>query len=828
MAEERACVETVVTLPVEGRFHYTVPEHLEGALEVGHRVLVPFGGRRATAFIVALDSEPPEEIKDKLRPIVERLDATPLLPKDVLALATFAADYYLAPVGEVLKMALPPGLTAASIAKLKTTALGQSFLKGEQKILPNGTPFTEAQAKLLTDAVKGAGVRASKISPKLADPLIELGFLRRKDILGAHGMGGEVEVVERLMAEGPAIPFLSRAPTRRKVFDMLAEGPQDVEVLAQALGKPKVKTALKRLEADKVIRRYKVATSERPSRMPIPFSQYTTTPGESSAQGDKLPTLTEEQREALESILEALDNNTQGAFLLNGVTGSGKTEVYLRSIAHVLNAGHGAIVLVPEIALTPQLEGRFRERFGDEVVVLHSAIADGERRKRWLRLRKGEARIALGARSALWAPVQKLGMIVVDEEHDPSFKQGSDVRYNGRDLALTRARQAGCAVVLGSATPSLESVHLAAVGRLEELCLYERVGSRPMPTIEIVDLGDERRERKGSIHLLSRPLDDKLREVLEQKHQAIIFLNRRGFNTVVFCEDCGEARQCNHCDTSLTFHRAGRLMICHYCGHQEPLDVSCTKCGSRSMLPFGAGTQRVADEIQQAMPDARVLRLDRDSTSRVGSLDEVLQKFRNGEADIMVGTQMVAKGHDFPNVTLVGIILADASLAFPDFRAAERTFQLLTQVAGRAGRAEHPGHVIIQTFQPDHYTLQCAYSHDAEGFSQIEMASRDTASYPPFARIGLIRIESLSEQTAERTAQDIGQIAKSAIEIYGVRVRGPVPAPLARLRDRYRFMVLLFGPTPAKLSGAMRYVRGKLEPPKGVDLIFDVDATDLL
>ena len=422
-----------------------------------------------------------------------------------------------------------------------------------------------------------------------------------------------------------------------------------------------------------------------------------------------------------------------------------------------------------------------------------------------------------------------LGVVVVDEEHDPSFKQSSDVRYHGRDLALTRARQTGSLALLGSATPSMEAMHLVQTGRLTELRLPDRVAGRPLPSVEVVDLTEERRAMKGDLRLLSRALADGLRETIARGQQAILFLNRRGFNTIVYCEECTDARTCRHCDVSLTHHRAAEILQCHYCGHTERIGSPCRKCGSRAVVPLGAGTERIAEAVKEEVPDARVLRLDRDVTARTGALDEALETFREGRADVLVGTQMVAKGHDFPKVTLVGIVLADASLAFPDFRAAERTFQLLTQVAGRAGRADAPGRVIVQALQPRHYAIEAAVHHDSDRFFEVENQARAEAGYPPHARMGLIRVESPDPDRVLKVAATIAEIARSEAGAQQARVLGPAPAPIERVRDRWRRLVLVVAPTPARLVQVLRRIQSRMPAPsRNVNVVFDVDPVDLL
>jgi primosomal protein N' (replication factor Y) len=809
--------ELAVTLPVPGRFHYEVPEGLRGTLALGHRVLVPFGRRRVTGFVVGLSDELAPELAERVRPIEARLDEEPLLPADVLALATFCADYYLAAPGEVLKLALPPGLTAASVDSWTLTAAGRAFLEAPRGSLPGGERCTEQHLALLEAAKKRGGVRTHKVSARLAETLAAGGLIERRERLDARASEAQVELVVRAVEPREAWPRLKRSRARLALWERLAEGPVEVQALLEssALGDPRA--ALRALEKEGLVRRERVRREQ----------AHEGAHASGRAQEASLP-LTPEQASALAALTAALEAQSGAAFLLHGVTGSGKTEVYLQLIAHARARGLGALVLVPEIALTPQLESRFRARFGADVVVLHSAIPDAERRRRWLRLRAGEARIALGARSALWAPVSNLGVVVVDEEHDPSFKQGSDVRYHGRDLAIARAHRTQSVLLLGSATPSMETLQHVRTRRLVELRLAARVGDRPMPTVEVVDLAAEKRAMKGDQRLFSRALADRLREVVQRREQAIIFLNRRGFNTVVFCEACGDARSCPSCDVALTHHLAQRTLACHHCGHQERFDAPCKKCKGTAMSPFGAGTERVEQEVLAEVPDARVLRLDRDVTARAGMLEETLAAFRAQEADVLVGTQMVAKGHDFPKVTLVGILLADASLSIPDFRAAERTFQLLTQVAGRAGRAEAPGHVVIQTFQPGHYALTSALAHDADRFFELEAAARKSAGYPPFARIGLVRVEAGDQERARGAARLVAERLMRAAAGHEARVLGPSPAPIEKLRDRFRQQLLVFAPTPAKLNAVLARVRSELaEAPVRADVVFDVDPLEL-
>ncbi len=508
-------------------------------------------------------------------------------------------------------------------------------------------------------------------------------------------------------------------------------------------------------------------------------------------QRDAPPAPTAAQEVAIDAITQAIVNRGDASFLLHGVTGSGKTEVYLRAIDEVRRAGRGAILLVPEIALTPQLVGRFRARFGDDIAVLHSGLTMRQRDDAWQSLRQGRVRVAIGARSALFAPVADLGLIVVDEEHDPSFKQDEGFRYHARDMALLRAQYAGAVSVLGSATPSIETYYRANQGGIRLLSLPTRATGAMMPAVEIVDL---RRHRSGPTGhpLLSGPLHQAIGDCLETGHQAIIFLNRRGFSPSIRCAACGALAECPACSVALTEHRAQGALRCHYCDFQRAVAQPCIACGSPEYQRLGVGTEQLEKSIEESFPKARVARLDRDTASGEG-VEAVLDRLRSGEVDVLVGTQMVTKGHDIAGVTLVGVALADQSLAFPDFRASERTFQLLAQVAGRAGRAEAPGKVVLQTYQPDHPAVRLAASHDYESFYAEEIRARDEVGYPPFARLVSVRVHAGAEADARAATQALADAARQhpAVREGAVQVLGPAPAPLVRLRGRYHYRLLL-------------------------------------
>ncbi len=510
---------------------------------------------------------------------------------------------------------------------------------------------------------------------------------------------------------------------------------------------------------------------------------------------DAPPVLNEAQRAATTAIGRALrgeiEEDAPRGFLLHGVTGSGKTEVYLHAIGETLELGRGGLILVPEIALTPQLVARFRARFGDDLAVLHSGLSARQREDAWRALRAGVLKIAIGARSALFAPVPALGIVVVDEEHDPSFKQEDDFRYHARDMALLRAQRAGAVCVLGSATPSIESRYLAEQGRLGYLSLPSRATRATLPEVEIVDLA-RHREGPSRNPLLSAPLHRSLERCLAAEQQAILFLNRRGFAPSVRCGACGEVVECPACSVALTEHRRAGVLRCHYCDFATPPTEACPSCGALALERVGLGTEKLEEALAEIFAPARVARLDRDTASGEG-VEEVLAKLRRGEIDILVGTQMVTKGHDMPTVTVVGVILADQSLAFPDFRASERTFQLLSQVAGRAGRGDMPGRVIFQTFQPEHPAVQLAAQHDYDGFYRTELSARQELGYAPFSRLVAVRVNAGDDAKARRAVAELADLAAEMPVVRDgvVRLLGPAPAPIARLRGRYRHRFLL-------------------------------------
>ncbi len=638
------------------------------------------------------------------------------------------------------------------------------------------------------------------------------------------GLSGKVEgkiarpnEIHFAVVEDGADPArLSRAPSQAAVLSYLLAvgGRATVEEVAHAI--PGARESLKKLVERKLCR--------------IESEEVKATVRAGLEAGQHLA-LTPEQTVAVAALEGALSEGGFKPFLLHGVTGSGKTEVYLRAMEHALSLGKGGLILVPEIALTPQLVGRFRSRFGQRVGVLHSGLKDRERLHQWQALRRGDIQIAVGVRSALFAPVENLGLVVVDEEHDPSFKQEEKLRYHARDLAVFRARHCNATIVLGSATPSLETLENTRRGRYALLELKVRVDDRPMPKVELVDLRVHRPRQAGvEPPILSEPLKTAMAETLARGQQVILFLNRRGHSTFLVCEVCGDPLRCQACDVSLTHHLSMRRVTCHYCGTSLPKPPGCLGCGGK-LLELGAGTEKVEGEVAEAFPQARVARLDRDSATNAERLTELLASFARRELDILVGTQMVAKGHDFPGVTLVCVVLADTALGLPDFRAAERTFQLLAQVGGRAGRGKDEGRVLVQTYNPETEAVARVVAHDFAGFSEQELRWRKQLAYPPYTRMVAVRIEGANPDETARVAKQIGaRVAKKLPPpSHGVRLLGPAPAPVTKIKGQTRWQLLMKGPTHASLAPLAAEVEAlQAELPRSVKVTIDVDPVGML
>ena len=735
-------------VPLGKSFTYRVDD--SQAVRDGARVLVELGRRKVLGVVLHQQATPPADVPlEKLKPILAVLDEKPCLPDELRSFLLELARYYFAPVGEVLRLALP-ALERKQAQELKATA-------GKLK----------AVGRLVQ--VARAVEQPSETAP-------------------------------------PGLP-----DTRRKILEeLLANGALPVSELCQKFST--ARAHLKKLEAAGL-----VLLEKREKSLDPFFSQ--------QLKRDRPPQLNGAQSAAVQAINAQLEQRTAGQFLLDGVTASGKTEVYLHAAAHALAMKRAIILLVPEIALTPQLVGRFRARLGDEIAVLHSALSEGARLSMWRKLREGTLRVVVGPRSALFAPVQDLGLICVDEEHDGSYKQEEGVRYNARDMALLRAHRANAVCVLGSATVSLSSVAQVRSGKMVRLQLPERAHkTSELPSVELIDLNRVGSGPSGD-PLLSLPLHRAMEQNLAEKGQTILFLNRRGFSPSLICGGCGTISQCPHCSVALTLHRAGSSRLkCHYCDFSCAVPSHCDQCMGARFLEEGTGTERIEALLKEYFPQARVGRLDRDVAGGPKS-EAIVSRMRAGELDILVGTQMVTKGHDLPSVTLVGVLNADSALSLPDFRAAERTFHLLVQVAGRAGRADRPGKVLIQTRSPEHPAVVAAKKHDVTNFIRHELKQRKELSYPPFSQIALVRLEGKVEKEVQSEAVRIARVAEKAND--EIEILGPAAAPIFKVRDRYRFRFLIRSKTRAPLrESLLAVVRSPVH--RRVRLSLDVDPLNML
>jgi primosomal protein N' (replication factor Y) len=749
-------VAVALPLPVQTTFTYRVPDGLPWP-ERGVRVVVPFGSRRVVGMVTGpAQDDPSLSLKD----VLDVVDEGPLAPPPLVDLAGWVAEHYLAPPGECYRLVLPPAGIRASRAVARVTS-----------------PPGAGESDPVVSALAAGPLAVSTLARRLGgDPTARLLRLRRE---------GRVVVEQDLAAAGFRMvqvasltdePVAAAGKAQQEVLDRLREQGGRARVADLVRERQSLRGAIARLAAAGAVRVHE----ERDTRSPD------TLPPEPSARHEA----TAEQQAALAPVVKAVESGGFAPFLLHGITGSGKTEVYFRAAERALAQGRGVIVLVPEIALTPLLVRAAVGRFGATVSVLHSELSAGERHDQWWRIREGEARVVVGARSAVFAPVPELGLLVVDEEHESSYKQEESPRYHARDVAVMRARMESAVVVLGSATPSLESHVNAQKGKYTPLALPTRIGARGLPRVEVVD----RREamKAGADPVLTPALREALAERLARREQALLLLNRRGYATSLLCRECGQSASCPNCSVLLTVHHAGRTAQCHYCGFQTRAPQACASCKGEYLRLSGYGTEKVVEAVKAALPGARVDRLDRDRAQRRGEVAAVLAAFAAGETDVLVGTQLIAKGHDFPRVTLVGVVDADVGLGLPDFRAAERTFQLLTQVAGRAGRADLPGEVILQSHLPDHYALRLACAQDYAAFFTHEMEFRRTMAYPPAAALVNVLFRSREPVAASQDAQAVAaRLRELAAGRY--RVLGPARAPLARLKQEHRFQVLLKG-----------------------------------
>jgi len=810
--ESRSFVDVVVFSPARASedrpaFTYHVPEALDGRLETGSLVVVPFGSRRLYGVVVGLTDHPPVP---ETRPVESLVDPAPVLTGEQIALACWMRDEYMASLYECLELMLPPGMVGHADLEVR---LGDH--------IPEDAANTDAQAELLALLRRRGPLRGTQLDAAMggadwraaSEQLGRRGIVIRESFLAPpRAQPKHVDTV-RLIPEADEETGLEglRSEYYPPILDLLSEegGPVAARRVCQ-------ETGCTRYHLNKLEERGLIAFgTEEVWRDPLSDEVFVPT---------SPPPLTSDQGAVWEPIRQALSRRESRVFLVHGVTGSGKTEVYLRGVARVLDQGRKAIVLVPEISLTPQTVARFAGRFPDAVAVLHSALTDGERYDTWRRARAGLFDVIVGPRSALFAPLSPLGLIVLDEEHDGSYKQEAPrPRYHAREAAVELARLSDATVILGSATPSLESYHRAEQGeielqemprrimghtrRLQELqaryhvpaIRYQPLDDEanegrylPLPPVHVVDLRAEL--RAGNRSIFSRALQGAMDETLSRGEQVILFLNRRGAATFVLCRDCGFVVRCPRCDVPLTYHSSHARLVCHHCNHREPQPERCPQCGGGRIRYFGLGTERVERMMRERWPEARLLRWDRDTARTHVAHANILRRFAAGAADVLIGTQMIAKGLDLPLVTLVGVISADTALNLPDFRSGERTFQLLTQVAGRAGRGLLGGRVVIQTYQPDHYAVEAAAEHDYQCFAGQELAFRREQGYPPYSRLTKLVYEDTDYYRAQTNAEGLAEVLRTALARHGVpttNLIGPAPPFFARLRGRYRWQILL-------------------------------------
>ncbi len=815
--------EVALPVPLRTLFTYEIPERFAGTLCVGSRVLVPFRNRAMTGVVVEASVRRPDPVRvKKIRQIVDVLDAIPALPPNLVELGRWVGGYYVAPLGEVFRAMLPPQIDLRHEREVLLTEAGRAR-RGELDAAGNRSESEVAELALLSlIEIEGRPVRADRLHKLPGGEAAAERLLRRKQLEGREVAVRRHARVQKIVAWNAAqlgelpgadeIAGLSEKEAR--VFHVLAEerGPLPLPHLAKL-------ARVSRPLVERMIFQEKLKCWEEPIAIEEDlFEADYTAPSN---------ILNSDQERELKVIRGWIDAGAFKVGLLHGVTGSGKTEVYLGAVEATLARNKSALILVPEIALTLWCGRLFRARFGAGVAVLHSALPEVERAREWWRVRRGEARVVVGTRSAVFAPLENVGLIVVDEEQEASYKQEETPRYHGRDVAVVRAKIEGAVALLGSATPSLESYQNARSGKYHLLQLDSRVENRPLAPVEIVDL----REDFKSTHSpgpISSKLGAAIAERLAQGTQSLILINRRGYSWFVICRSCGVSVQCENCSISLTFHKQRQRLECHYCGFSRRVPESCPKCNSEHVYFFGAGAEQLEEKLREKFPDAKVARLDRDSVRTKRAYQQVLGDFATGEIDILVGTQMVAKGHDFQRVTLVGVISADSQLSLPDFRAAERTFQLLTQVAGRAGRGDLPGEVLVETYYPEHYAIQLAARQDYLTFFEKEVQFRRLLHYPPFTALASILVRDTKIENAIRWSRQLSAFLAPQ-ESRGVKVLGPAAAPLARLKREYRFQFLLKAPKRAQLtrvvSDLLAFSEEKEIPQKAV--LVDVDPLSL-
>jgi len=810
-AEDFPVILVAVALPVWETFHYTVPSDLRSKAHVGCRVLVPFGRRKATGYIIGAI---PSNEERALKPIFDVLDSEPLFHESMVPFFQWMAGYYMHPLGRLIQAALPGGLNTSVFVTARLTE------KGEKALRLLTAPERDLLGWVKDHPGKRVPVPMQDLYPLQKQGLVEVDHRTRKSRTGP--------LLRRFVRAKEGL----RAELLREKDSFSAKNEKEfLEEVLSGTGLSVAALCSRFSNGAYLVKKW--------TRMGI-LEPYTATvvrdPAGNILSAEPPPErLYGQQEEVLKTIHEGLNKRAFAACLLHGVTGSGKTEVYYRAIQEAIRLGRQAILLVPEIALVIYMEGLFRSRLGDRVAVYHSGLSEGERYDQWVKTARGEADLVIGARSALFAPVPDPGLIILDEEHDTSYKQEEAPRYQARDAAVVRGKMEKALVLLGSGTPSLQSYQNACQGRYKLLSMPERVERRPLPEVEVVDM-KKVPGGKAEEEMISPTLKAALDRVLEEKSQAMLFLNRRGFNRVFLCRSCGLSLRCPNCDLALTYHLRENRLVCHYCAFRREVTPTCPACGREGLKPYGFGTEKLEKALADLYPGLRTARMDRDSVRRKGETFRLLRRFILHEIDVLIGTQMITKGYDFPRVTLVGVLAADFSLGFPDFRAAERTFQVLSQVAGRAGRGEQKGRVIVQTFYPEHYAIAAAKSHDYASFFEQERDLRKQLSYPPFSYLACVRFQGNLEGRTAEVSKELSQEMVRIVEKWPkrgkeIQILGPVEAPLSKLRGKYRWQTFV----KSRHSALLHHLLGQVEARgrrvlrgTGVSLAIDVDPYQML
>lgn len=806
-------ISVAISLPVMKSYTYSVPKHLKDFCSPGMRVLVPFGNRRVTGYILSGQ----KDCKGfKAKKIFDILDDHPLFPESEISFFKWIAGYYIHPLGEVIKTALPSGLDRHDVSHVFVTRHGKDHLNagkltpGEEQVVEFILQRQSCTVKQLKKNSKNITINALVRRMEKKD-LITVSAVLKKD-------GAKIKK-EKFILHGDGPKTIIRMSKKRKKLLSLVKEKKEISLTGLKVHIPTAPALIKPLAEAGYIQ--------------IIHRQVFRDPLGDPVEPDTPPKLTSEQQIVVKRVQDKLPRGF-APYLLSGVTGSGKTEVYMRLVQDVVEKGKNAIVLVPEISLISQTERRFRARFGEKIAVIHSSLTQGELIDQWHKIVLKKVSIVIGARSAVFAPFENIGIIIVDEEHDTSYKQETGLRYNARDLAVVRGKMNDCPVILGSATPSVQSYQNVVMKRFEELKLKTRVNRHPLPGITLVDL-KKYKDARGYDRIITPELSKEIRKCLDKGNQALIFLNRRGFATFPVCTDCGKSLACKYCDVTMTLHKGRNEYRCHFCGYARPVNTKCPECNSSKIKPLGFGTEKVESMLKALFPDARLVRMDQDSTSRKGATIKILKSIRNRNVDIIVGTQMLAKGHDFPAITLVGVICADHSLSLPDFRAGERTFQLLAQVAGRAGRGETIGKVIMQTYNPDHFIIEAAKKQDFFEFFQNEVPYRKALLYPPFSRMIQLKISGSNFARVKAYAATIADVLKILLEnkenqSHMVQILGPIEAPIQRISSRFRWQILVKSPSSVLINRLVKSMMGhpKLNSRSGVSLMVDVDPYSLM